>query len=121
MSPDSFTANSDVIRSSIKTGFISRGSEAKNKFCHRISGRVKKKNVSTPDDTLKVAIRWRDKLSEGAWHQKEVNLYKEDDLNYYYYVNGLGAYQRRQWEIICTSNIDFQMSAPEEDYTVGYR
>lgn len=121
MSADSFTANSDVIRSSIRTGFIDRGSNSRYKFCHRITGRVKKSNVSTADDTLKVAIRWRDKLLEGAWQQREVELYEEDDQNYYYVINGLGSYQRRQWEIICTSNIDFQMSPPEEDFTIGYR
>lgn len=115
------TANSDVIRSVLRTGFINRGDEARNKFCSRIYGRVKKKNVNNADGTLKLAVRWRDKLLENAWQQREVNLYKEDDQNYYWYLNGLGHYQRRQWEFICTSDIDFRMTPPVEDFEMAVR
>jgi hypothetical protein len=121
MSPETFTANSDVIRSSIKTGFINRGDDTKTKFCNRIYGRVVKKNVNGGDDTLKVAIRWRDDMLESSWKQEEVELFTEDGLNYYYFINGLGSYTSRQWEIICTSNIDFQMSAPTENYDESYQ
>jgi hypothetical protein len=121
MSPTTFTADSDVIRSSIKTGFVNRGDSTKTKFCNRIAGRVVKKNVNGGDDTLKVAIRWRDTNLESAWMQEEIDLYTEDGLEYYYFINGLGSYQSRQWEIICTSNIDFQMTPPEEEFDVSYR
>jgi hypothetical protein len=116
-----FQHGNDPIRSSIKTGFINRGDDTKTKFCNRIYGRVIKKNVNGGDDTLKVAIRYRDDMLESSWVQEEVDLYTEDGLNYYYFVNGLGSYTSRQWEIICTSNIDFQMSPPTENYDESYQ
>jgi len=121
MSADTYTANSDVIRTSIKTGFISRGNAHKTKFCNRIFGRVIKKDVNTADTTLKVAVRWRDTFLESAWQQEEVELYTEDGLNYDYLINGLGSYTSRQWEIICTANIDFQMTPPMEEYDESYQ
>jgi len=121
MSPTTYTANSDLIRTTIRTGFINRGSSQITKFCNRISGRVIKKNVNNADGTLKVAIRWRETNLESAWQQEEVDLFTLDGLDYFYFINGLGKYTDRQWEIVVTSDIDFQMTPPMEEYDESYQ
>jgi hypothetical protein len=113
-----FTDNGDIMRTVYRSAHMQRQHIRFLKRCLAVTGRVQRKNVSTPDETLKLLVRWRDD-GDSVWEETEIDMAEEDGYDIRWELRRLGSYYTRQWEFVYTGNTELIFSPPMEEFEIG--
>jgi hypothetical protein len=114
---DTYTDNSETIRTVFQTGYVDRGTSEQRKNTSRLSGRIEIDNVTTADPSLAMTLKFRNE-NRTSWTYRQVKLYKLSNNQFRWSTAGLGQYFMRQYEGEITSNAPFTMSPIQETFTV---
>jgi len=117
MSANLFTDDGALKRVVYRSAYMDRGSEDW-KQSHRITGRMKRKNVTSDPGNLELMVRYRDD-GEVQWHEQTIDMFDVNGYDIRWEVRQLGQYYARQYEFVVTADFELIFGQPVEHFSVS--
>ena len=117
-SDSTYTDNTGILRSMVRTGHYNHDTEAARKFCNALYFRLKRTNVVAVDATPDLMVKWRDN-GKTAWSSEQsVSLQQVGNTEFRGKLTRLGSYYSRQWEFALSDEYPLCLVSVEEDVEI---
>lgn len=115
LDPFAFSDNGQLLKATIRTGFISRDT-GNRKICERVQLTMRRGSTSSALSAPVAQLRWRDDL--GAFGPPlTISLGVAGDVEAQVQLWTLGVYNTRQWELSMSDPSEFVLVSAEETFT----